>query len=76
MRARRDVNFYECLDCKIATALHESAAGGGCPECGSSNGRVVSCADLARRIEAAGGIAHIDLSPTILGQSKCPSGEQ
>lgn len=64
MRARRDVNFYECFDCQTATVLRH-AAGSGCPGCGSANGHVVSSADLARRIEAAGGIVHIDLSPSI-----------
>jgi hypothetical protein len=70
MRARRDVSFYECFDCKTATVLRGAAAGSGCPECGSANGHVVSSADLGRRIEAAGGIVRIDLSPTVLVDPK------
>ena len=64
MRARRDVKFYECFDCQTATVLRDLAGRSGCPECGSENGHVVSCAELGRRIEAAGGIVYIDLSPS------------
>jgi hypothetical protein len=65
MRARRDVNFYECFDCKTATVLRDAAAPSGCSECGSANGHVVSSADLGRRIETAGLIVRIDLSPSV-----------
>ena len=70
MRARRDVKFYECFDCHTATVLRGPADGSGCPECGSENGHVVSCADLGRRIEAAGGMVHIDLSPSVPREPK------
>jgi hypothetical protein len=69
MRARRDVKFYECFDCQTATVLSEIATASGCPGCGSANGHMVSNADLGRRIEA-GGIVHIDLSPSIPAKSQ------
>jgi len=70
MRARRDANFFECFDCETATVLRDAAAGSGCPECGSANGHVVSCAELGRRIEMAGGTVHIDLSPSSRAKSQ------
>jgi Zn finger protein HypA/HybF involved in hydrogenase expression len=61
--------FFECLDCENVTLLGSTISESTCPGCGSGNGRVISSADLERRIDE-GAVFSIDLSPGRRDQPK------
>jgi len=62
MARKRDLKFFECLDCENVTLLCDTTSESTCPGCGSANGRVISSSELERRIEE-GAAFSIDLSP-------------
>jgi len=51
MARKRDTTFFECPDCQKATLLSDTPSENICPRCGSPSGRVISSAELERRIE-------------------------
>jgi hypothetical protein len=62
MARKRDLKFFECLDCESVTLLGSITSESTCPGCGSANRRVISSSELERRIEG-GAVYSIDLSP-------------
>ena len=53
MAHKRETKFFECPDCQKATLLSATPSEDiyRCPRCGSPNGRVISSAELERRIK-------------------------
>ena len=51
MARKPDTKFFECPDCQKATLLSDAPFEDICPECGSPSGRVISSAELERRIK-------------------------
>ena len=62
MARKRDLEFFECGDCKSLTLLGTSTSARTCPGCGAANGRVISSSELERRTEH-GAVFSIDPSP-------------
>jgi len=62
MGHKLEPKFFECLDCQNVTLLGNTTPHSTCPGCGSVNARVISGAELERRIEE-GAVFSIDLSP-------------
>ena len=51
MARKGGTKIFECPDCQKATLLSNTSSEDICPACGSPSGRVVSSAELERRIE-------------------------
>jgi hypothetical protein len=51
MARKPERKFFECPDCQKATLLSDTPFEDICPECGSPSGRVISSAELERRIK-------------------------
>ena len=51
MARKPETKFFECPDCQKATLLSDAPFEDVCPECGSPSGRVISSAELERRIK-------------------------
>lgn len=66
---QRAATFYECPDCNKVILLSNAPTEHNCPGCGSANGKVISSAELERRIEG-GAAFSIDLSPSGLDKPK------
>ena len=62
MARKRDLRFFECVDCENVTVLGNTASESTCPGCGSANGRVIAGSELERRLEE-GAVFSIDLRP-------------
>ena len=66
MARKRETKFFECPDCQKATILSD-APSEICPKCGSPSGRVISSAELERRIKDLASI----LGPSVRDKPKC-----
>ena len=62
MARKRDLKFFECLDCENVTLLGNTRSESTCPGCGSAKGSVISGSELERRLEE-GAVFSINLSP-------------
>ena len=51
MARKPDTKFFECPDCQKATLLSNTSSEDICPRCGSPSGRVISSAELERRMK-------------------------
>jgi Zn finger protein HypA/HybF involved in hydrogenase expression len=51
MARKRGTRFFECPDCQKATLLSDTTSEDICPGCGSPSGRVISSAELERRMK-------------------------
>jgi len=51
MARKRETRFFECPDCQKATLLSDTTSEDICPGCGSPSGRVISSAELERRMK-------------------------